>query len=166
MIYKLDRLASMKKMKTLFDLERGVDSMGKLIIITLDSAEEHIIEQIENMLVGQFHFIHSEFPAKPVLSYPPLKIDLYQYRVYIAGKEIELTRTEFEILSQLASRPGMVFTYEQLYSMIWNNGTVGNENKLLSYHIRRLRQKLNSAKPKIRITTVREVGYRFDTFTA
>lgn len=140
--------------------------MGKLIIITLDSTEEHIIEQIENMLVGQFHFIHSEFPAKPVLSYPPLKIDLYQYRVYIAGEEIELTRTEFEILSQLASRPGMVFTYEQLYSMIWNNGAVGSENKLLSYHIRRLRQKLNSAKPQIRITTVREVGYRFDTFTA
>lgn len=139
--------------------------MGKLIIITLNNSEEHIVEQIENILVGQSHFIHSKFPAKPVLSYLPLKIDLYQYRVYIARKEIELIRTEFQILSQLASRPGMVFTYEQL-CMIWNNGTVGNENKLLSYHIRRLRQKLNGAKPKIRITTVREVGYRFDTFTA
>lgn len=143
-----------------------MDIIGKLIVITLDSAEEHMIEQIENILVGQHQFVQSEIPAKPVLFYPPLKIDLYQYRAYVAGEEIELTPTEFKILSQLASRPGMVFTYEQLYSMIWNNDSVGNENKLLSYHIRRLRQKLNSAKPKIRITTVREVGYRFDTFTA
>lgn len=122
-----------------------MDNIDKIVVIILNSPEEHIIEQIKKLLIGQSYTTQSKASTKSVLSFPPLEMNLIPYRVHIDDQEIIMTRTEFEILVRLASIPCMVFTYEQLYSLIWENEATGNVNKILSYHIRRLRQKLINA---------------------
>ena len=77
-------------------------------------------------------------------------------------KEIELTYTEFEILKLLAKHPGIVFSKEQIYDIVWKESYSGDYNIVMS-HIRNIREKIedNPSKP-IYIQTVWGVGYRFN----
>ena len=77
-------------------------------------------------------------------------------------KEIELTYTEFEILKLLAKHPGIVFSKEQIYDIVWKESYSDDYNIVMS-HIRNIREKIedNPSKP-IYIQTVWGVGYRFN----
>ena len=73
---------------------------------------------------------------------------------------IELTVKEFEILKLLVKNPKKVYTKEQIYSSVWNDAYVGDENAV-NVHISRLRNKIedNPRNPKY-IITVWGIGYR------
>ncbi len=77
-------------------------------------------------------------------------------------KEIELTYTEFEILKLLAKHPGIVFSKEQIYDIVWKESYSGDYSIAMS-HVRNIREKIedNPSKP-IYIQTVWGVGYRFN----
>ena len=77
-------------------------------------------------------------------------------------KEIELTYTEFEILKLLAKHPGIVFSKEQIYDIVWKESYSDDYNIVMS-HIRNIQEKIedNPSKP-IYIQTVWGVGYRFN----
>lgn len=77
--------------------------------------------------------------------------------VRVDGKEVVLTLKEFELLSLLISRQGIVFTRAQLLDEIWGYGFDG-ESRTVDVHIRTLRQKLGSAGNYIE--TVRGIGYK------
>ena len=79
--------------------------------------------------------------------------------VEVDGKEVILTLKEFELLSLLISRQGIVFTRAQLLDEIWGYGFDG-ESRTVDVHIRTLRQKLGECGD--RIETVRGVGYRWE----
>jgi DNA-binding winged helix-turn-helix (wHTH) protein len=91
-----------------------------------------------------------------------LDIDARAWEVRRGGTVIDLTRTEFEILALLASRPREVVTDEEITREIWGDGWFGDENNL-AVHVSKLRRKLGESglKPRF-IRTVRGVGYRFD----
>ena len=74
-----------------------------------------------------------------------------------------LTRTEFDVLAALSSRPGTVLSRRQLLESVWGDSWVGNDN-IVDVHIGHLRRKLgdNPALPRY-VTTVRGVGYRMGT---
>jgi DNA-binding response OmpR family regulator len=80
-----------------------------------------------------------------------------------AGRTIPLTKTEFRLLSTLATARGAVVTREQLLERVWDYGYFG-DTRLLDVHIRRLRRKIepDPGRPRL-IVTVRGVGYRADT---
>lgn len=78
--------------------------------------------------------------------------------VYIDGKTVNLTYTEFEILAYLMENKGIVITREQIINRIWGYDFYGDE-KTVNSHIRNLRAKLGS-KGK-RIVTVIRSGYKF-----
>ena len=80
-------------------------------------------------------------------------------RVAVAGEEIDLTRTEFDLLAVLASRPSMVFSRRQLITEVWGEGWVGNEH-LVDVHVAHLRRKLGEVSAAAFVDTVRGVGYR------
>lgn len=90
-----------------------------------------------------------------------LRIDPEQRRAHRAGKEIELTAREFDLLNHFASNPGRVFNRAQLLDSVWGYGHEGYEHTVNS-HINRLRAKLepDPATPLF-IQTVWGVGYRF-----
>jgi DNA-binding response OmpR family regulator len=76
------------------------------------------------------------------------------------GQVVNLTRTEFGLLCELAVEPGRVHTREELLERVWGYDYFGDE-RLVDVHIRRLRTKVESdpAVPKV-VMTVRGVGYR------
>jgi DNA-binding response OmpR family regulator len=89
-----------------------------------------------------------------------LHIDVAGRQVFIAKDPVMLTRTEFDVLAALSSRPGVVFSRRQLIETAWAQTYVGNEH-LVDVHIGHLRRKLGDdpAAPRY-VTTVRGVGYR------
>ena len=91
-----------------------------------------------------------------------LMIDGRAWEVRLDGEVIDLTRTEFEILVVLASRPRQVVSDEELTRAVWGDGWFGDDNNL-AVHVSKLRRKLGESglKPRF-IRTIRGVGYRFD----
>jgi two-component system response regulator RegX3 len=84
-------------------------------------------------------------------------------RCYVRGDEIKLRRKEFELLQMLLANAGLVLTREVLIDRIWGSDYVG-DTKTLDVHVKRLRAILEEdPKSPSLITTVRGVGYRFDS---
>lgn len=86
-----------------------------------------------------------------------LVIDRESYRVTQAGQTVPLARKEFELLFLLASKPGKVFTRDQILEQIWGSDVVVI-NRTIDVHIRKLREKLGDAY----ISTIKGVGYKFE----
>ena len=91
----------------------------------------------------------------------PLVVDVERRRVTLDGNPVELTYTEFELLSTLKAHPGRVFSREELLSRVWGQEFFG-DSRTVDVHIRHLREKLaeDPVHPRF-IETVRGVGYRF-----
>jgi two-component system response regulator MtrA len=89
-----------------------------------------------------------------------LAIDILEHTVSRGGKEIPLTRLEFDLLVALAKEPGRVFTREALLGEVWGYRH-STDTRLVNVHIQRLRAKIehDPENPTI-ISTVRGVGYK------
>lgn len=85
-----------------------------------------------------------------------LKIDRDKFMVNLNGQALLLPKKEFELLELLASRPGKVYTRDQILTNVWGNDTVVGE-RTIDVHIRKLREKLGDAY----IRTIKGVGYTF-----
>ena len=81
-----------------------------------------------------------------------------RHRVTVQGKRIELTATEFKLLTVLAQRRGRVQSREQLLRDVWEYDTT-IDTRTVDTHVRRLREKLGLAAKFVE--TVHGVGYRF-----
>ena len=90
-----------------------------------------------------------------------LTLSLNNYTVTKKGVSLELTAKEFEILRLLMENPKKVYTKEQIYSKVWNDAYLGDENAV-NVHISRLRNKIEDepGKPKY-VVTVWGIGYKF-----
>ena len=86
--------------------------------------------------------------------------DIAGREVQLDGSSVELTRTEFDLLATLSSRPGLAWSRRRLIDEVWDASWVGDEH-LVDVHIAHLRRKLRDdpASPRF-VTTVRGVGYR------
>jgi DNA-binding response OmpR family regulator len=87
-----------------------------------------------------------------------LAINTESYQVVVAGRILDLTYKEFELLRFLVQRPDRVFTREELLRHVWGYDFYGG-TRTVDVHVRRLRAKLG-AEHEALIQTVRGVGYR------
>jgi two-component system alkaline phosphatase synthesis response regulator PhoP len=94
-----------------------------------------------------------------LIEYGPLVLNLETYQAMVAGRPLDLTFMEYELLRFLAARPGKVFTRETLLSRVWGYEYYGGA-RTVDVHVRRLRAKLGEEHAHL-IDTVRSVGYRF-----
>jgi DNA-binding response OmpR family regulator len=94
-----------------------------------------------------------------LIEYGQLILNLETYQAAIAGRPLDLTYMEYELLKFLATHPGKVFTREMLLSRVWGYEYYGGA-RTVDVHIRRLRAKLTEEHAGL-IHTVRSVGYRF-----
>jgi len=98
----------------------------------------------------------------PAVQHCLLVIDPQARSVRIDGEEKDLTVKEFDLLLTLASRPGHVFSRENLLQTVWNVDANG-DSRTVDIHIQRLRQKLDDGCcPAWKIATVWGIGYRFE----
>ncbi len=96
------------------------------------------------------------------LEFGGLVISLEHRTVTLYGKNIELTRKEFEILYLLASHPNKVYSAEDIFQKVWGDAYYEGGNTVM-VHIRTLRKKLEEDKRKNKlIKTVWGVGYKFN----
>ena len=95
-----------------------------------------------------------------LLTIGDLAIDVQAHQVLRAGKQILLTRLEFDLLVALAKEPGRVFTRDALLSEVWGYRH-STDTRLVNVHVQRLRSKIehDAEHPEI-VITIRGVGYK------
>jgi two-component system phosphate regulon response regulator PhoB len=92
------------------------------------------------------------------IEWKELVIDVPRHEVRVKGRMVDLTATEFKLLSTLAQRRGRVQSRDQLLHDVWEYENV-IDTRTVDTHMRRLREKLGTAAKYL--DTVRGVGYRF-----
>jgi two-component system KDP operon response regulator KdpE len=100
--------------------------------------------------------------GRTALRYPGVEIDLERRRVTVSGEEVRLSRTEWELLTQLAANAGRVMLHGELLARIWGP-EFRDETHYLRTWVSRLRAKLEAdpATPEL-ITTFPGLGYRLE----
>jgi DNA-binding response OmpR family regulator len=157
--------------RTLRKGDARVDSILLLVTGAQLHELEHRDDLFDDFCLSPFHpkelearFRHLLFRAgrgdSPELaSYADLVLNFETYQAAIAGKPLDLTYMEYELLKFFLTHPGKVFTREQLLSRVWGYEYYGGA-RTVDVHVRRLRAKLGEEHANL-IQTVRSVGYRF-----
>jgi DNA-binding response OmpR family regulator len=132
---------------------------------------EHRDELFDDFCLAPFHPAELEARLRHLLvtdidlhraelvEYGELTLNLETYQAAIAGRPLDMTYMEYELLKFLAQNPGKVFTREMLLSRVWGYEYYGGA-RTVDVHVRRLRAKLGEEHANL-IQTVRSVGYRF-----
>jgi DNA-binding response OmpR family regulator len=100
-----------------------------------------------------------EVSDNPVLRHGDLELNTATYQAYLAGRPVDLTYMEYELLRFFVEHPNRVWSREQILSKVWGYDYFGG-SRTVDVHVRRLRAKLGEERASW-ITTVRSVGYRF-----
>ena len=86
-----------------------------------------------------------------------LEVDSERVVVRRGDQTIDLAKKEFELLSLLVSKPGKVFSREEIYNKVWGSDVIVG-NRTIDVHVRKLREKLGDHY----IRTIKGIGYKFD----
>jgi two-component system phosphate regulon response regulator PhoB len=141
--------AKAAEMDRVLGLELGADDY-----VTKPFSPRELVLRVKNLLRRRQA---AETPTDRI-SVGDLSIDIPRHLVTVQGRAVELTATEFRLLSVLAQRRGRVQSREQLLRDVWNYDTA-IDTRTVDTHMRRLREKLGPAARYL--DTVRGVGYRF-----
>jgi len=122
----------------------------KIIVKKIESLLRH-----HNRLLNDLKKPEENKDSKFVFS--NLTIDIEMHRVEKDGIEILLPKKEFKLLKLLISKPGRVFTRDEIYYAIWGNKVVVGD-RTIDVHIRKLREKIGDNF----IKTMKGIGYKFE----
>jgi len=98
-------------------------------------------------------------PGKPFYIGDILTIDPEKYRIFVEGRDIGATATEFRIVEFMAHRPGVVFTRDQILDHLWGTDKIVID-RTIDVHIKNVRKKLGLARNFIH--NIRGVGYMIE----
>jgi two-component system OmpR family response regulator len=95
----------------------------------------------------------------------PIKLDRNNYEILFeaSSEALTLPLKEFELLYQLASYPGQLFTRDHLIQHVWGVEFEGNE-RTVDVHINRLRDRFEAYAAKFKIITLRGLGYKLEVY--
>jgi two-component system alkaline phosphatase synthesis response regulator PhoP len=156
---KLRTMDEVKNSRIAFLTARGEDYSQ---IAGFDAGgDDYILKPVKpRVLVSRIKALlrRSGEPSETKEVEPGLQIDLDRYEVTLDGTRITLPRKEFELLSLLMSKPGKVFTRENILTSVWGDEVVVGD-RTIDVHIRKLREKLGNNI----IQTIKGVGYKFNS---
>lgn len=91
-----------------------------------------------------------------------LLVDVEARAVAVAGQEVHLTRTEFDLLRLFIDHPRQALSRQRILGLVWGGAWFGDDH-LVSVHVSNLRQKIaERRRPRRLISTIHGYGYRFD----
>ncbi len=131
------------------DMDWGID---EVVLPAVGAAELHTRLRLA---VGRRHGT-VEKPSPTVIRLGDLLLDEASYTAFAGDRPIELTLTEFKLLTYLARHPGRAFTRDHLLREVWGHGC--GHTKTVDVHVQRLRAKLGRPYESL-VDTVRGVGY-------
>ena len=170
-----------------FDVCRTLRDKGDNVPVIILTAREEEADKVLGLEIGADDYITKPFsmreliarvganirrtsmapaPASAAAAAMPVSGDLSintdSHQVFRAGKAIDLTQREYELLTFLASHPNKVYSRIDLMEQVWNYGYVGDDVRTVDVTVRRLREKIEAdpANP-VYILTRRGVGYYF-----
>ena len=126
-------------------------------------ADDYIAKPVKpKVLTSRLKALLRRRPLEPATSEErttlgDMVIDIERYHIEIKGKVVDLPRKEFELLGLLASKPGKVFTRDEIMDRIWGTQVIVG-GRTIDVHIRKLREKIGDE----RIKTIKGVGYKFE----
>lgn len=128
--------------------------------VTKPFSVAEVLARIKANIRRSTQYATSTAVEEDIITKGELVLNTCDYSVLKNGEKIELTAKEFEILKLLMKNPKKVYTKEQMYSLVWNDAYMGDENAV-NVHISRLRNKIedNPREPKY-VVTVWGIGYR------
>ena len=158
------------------------DELKKSIPIIVLSAKNALENKLETMKSGADDYITKPFEPEEVLvrvmavlrrsgqstdvpkggelAYKKLTLSENAREAAVNGQGLSLTPHEFEILRILMSRPDKVFSRENLYEQVWENGYYGEDNTV-NVHVSNIRKKIAAADPREEyIRTVWGIGFK------
>ena len=100
--------------------------------------------------------LNSSINSSNILDLGEIKIDRESYLVTVNKEEKNLPRKEFELLYLLLSKPGKVFTRDEIMLKVWGSEIVVGD-RTIDVHVRKLREKIGDKN----IKTIKGVGYKF-----
>jgi DNA-binding response OmpR family regulator len=126
-------------------------------------ADDYLVKPyVIGELLARVHAVHRRHRAAStsgpddVVTLGDVVVDLHRHTVTVGGREVTLTRKEFQVLAMLARAGGAVCTRNQIVAEVWGRTWPG-ANRTLDVHVATLRTKLGRADL---VQTVRGVGYR------
>jgi len=171
-----------------FDVCRTLRSQGNNVPVIILTAREEEADKVLGLEIGADDYITKPFSMRELVARvganirrtamtPPaaasaaasampvsgdLSINTDSHQVFRAGRPIELTQREYELLTFLASHPNKVYSRIDLMEQVWNYGYVGDDARTVDVTVRRLREKIEAdpANPAY-ILTRRGAGYYF-----
>ena len=136
--------------------------MSKLLVLALNEQEEKAIDKIIMAISDCIQLEPIQVAPVSILSFPGLEIRQHQRRVLRDGKDVSLTRLEYNTLVLLASNPDIVLTRTQIFEAVWNMDSDSCHSSVVNV-ICNLRKKIEpDSKNPIYIKTVLGIGYKFD----
>jgi DNA-binding response OmpR family regulator len=161
------------------DLLRSLDRRQLGVILLSGRASEH--DRILGLSLGADDYVVKPFSvgelvarvqavlrrthatdANSRMEFGWLVVDRDRHEVYVKSRLVDLTAKEFDLLVFLASSPGKVFTRRQLLQAVWSSAPEWQDAATVTEHLRRLRNKLESAGLPSWFQTVRGTGYKFE----
>jgi two-component system KDP operon response regulator KdpE len=120
-----------------------------------------IAELLARLRVALRHAQSKQGAPSPVVEVGPVKIDRVRREVWIEGKEVHLTPTEYRLLTLLVENAGRVLTHKQILQTVWGPNQAGHAH-YVRVQIAELRKKIetDAARPRWLVTEP-AVGYRF-----
>ena len=144
------------------ETENGGVKIAKILILTYNDTEKTVVEKFINTLADNIQLEPMQIAPVSILSFPGLEIRQHQRRVLQDGKNVNLTRLEYNTLVFLASNPGIVLTQEQIFEAVWNMDSDSCHSSVVNV-IYNLRKKIEpDSKNPTYIKTVLGVGYKSD----
>ncbi|SEL61092.1 response regulator transcription factor [Streptacidiphilus jiangxiensis] len=142
------------------------DEETEIIRLLNDGADDYLVkpfsvEHLTARMAAVLRRAGSAGPAGQLLQTGGLRIDLQRREATLDGRELDLTRREFDLLAYLAGRPGVVVSRRELLAEVWRQpyGT----DQTIDVHLSWLRRKLGETASQPRyLHTVRGVGVRLD----
>ena len=144
------------------DKIRGLD-YGADDYLTKPFSPAELVARV-NSHIRRYERLKGNNISQEIIVHGGLEINTSGHKVFINGKEIQLTTKEYDLLIFLASNPNIVFTKNQLFDGIWGSEYFG-DTATVPVHIQKIRKKIEKdpANPEF-IETLWGTGYRFNAF--
>lgn len=131
----------------------------------LAGADDYILkpfsmEELQARVMAHLRREARRTDRKNVMNTGPVLVDYADRKVSVQGNEVNLTKTEFDILELLSKNRGRIFDKETIYEKLWGYDKEGNSESITE-HIRRIRKKIGAHTGQEVIETVWGVGYRW-----